>query len=37
MEYVDKAKTWAKANKSLSLFGAFVVIGVLANLMGLGS
>ena len=37
MEYVDKAITWAKANRSLSLVVAVVVIGVLANLMGLGS
>ena len=36
MEYVDKAITWAKAHKPMAIIGVFIVIGVLANLLGLG-
>jgi hypothetical protein len=36
MEYVDKAIAWAKAHKPMAIIGVFIVIGVLANLLGLG-
>ena len=36
MEYVDKAITWAKAHKPMAIIGIFIVVGVLANLLGLG-
>ena len=34
MEYVKKALTWAKANKSLTLFIGFIALGILSNLLG---
>ena len=36
MEYYEKAKAWAKANPKLAIVIAFVVVGVLANALGLG-
>jgi hypothetical protein len=36
MEYFEKAKAWAKANPKIAIFAAFVVVGVVANLVGLG-
>tara|TARA_R110000850_G_scaffold176469_1_gene302441 strand:- start:153 stop:263 length:111 start_codon:yes stop_codon:yes gene_type:complete len=36
MEYVDKAITWAKAHNPMAIIGIFIVVGVLANLLGLG-
>ena len=36
MEYYEKAKAWAKANPKLAIVIAFVVVGVLANVVGLG-
>lgn len=35
MEYLDKAITWAKAHKPIAIIGIFIVVGVLANLLGL--
>jgi len=35
MEYLDKAITWAKAHKPMAIIGIFIVLGVLANLLGL--
>ena len=37
MEYVNKAITWAKAHKPMAIIGIFIIVGVLSNLMGLGS
>jgi len=34
MYYINKAITWAKANKSLAAIGVIVVLGVLSNLLG---
>jgi len=36
MEYFEKAKEWAKANPKLAIVIAFVVVGVVANALGLG-
>jgi len=36
MEYFEKAKAWAKANPKIAIVLAFVVVGVIANAMGLG-
>ena len=36
MEYVDKAIAWAKAHKPMAIIGVCIIIGVLANLLGLG-
>ena len=36
MELFKKAKEWAKANPKIAIFAAFVVVGVVANLLGLG-
>jgi hypothetical protein len=36
MNYVEKAKAWAKANPKVAIVIAFVVVGVLANALGLG-
>ena len=34
MYYINKAITWAKANKSLAAIAIIVVLGVLSNLLG---
>jgi len=36
MELFNKAKAWAKANPKIAVVVAFIVIGVLANALGLG-
>ena len=36
MEYFNKAKAWAKANPKIAIVIAFVVVGVVANALGLG-
>tara|TARA_R100000541_G_C1849788_1_gene77399 strand:+ start:113 stop:223 length:111 start_codon:yes stop_codon:yes gene_type:complete len=35
MEQFEKAKAWAKANPKIAIVIAFVVVGVLANVLGL--
>jgi hypothetical protein len=35
MDYINKAVTWAKANKSLAAIGVIIVLGVLSNWLGL--
>ncbi len=36
MEQFEKAKAWAKEHPKLAIVIAFVVVGVLANAVGLG-
>ena len=36
MELFEKAKAWAKAKPKLAIFVAFVVVAVIANLLGFG-
>jgi hypothetical protein len=36
MELFNKAKAWAKANPKIAVVVAFIVVGVLANALGLG-
>jgi hypothetical protein len=36
MELFNKAKTWVKANPKIAIVIAFVVVGVVANALGLG-
>lgn len=33
-QMLDKAIAWAKANRSITLIGVIVVLGVLSNLLG---
>jgi len=35
MYYINKAVTWAKANRSKAAIGLIIVLGVLSNLLGL--
>jgi hypothetical protein len=36
MELFNKAKAWAKANPKIAVVVAFILVGVLANALGLG-
>ena len=36
MELFNKAKAWAKANQKIAVVVAFILVGVLANALGLG-
>jgi hypothetical protein len=36
MSQLEKAKAWVKANPKIAIVIAFVVVGVVANALGLG-